>query len=175
MGQQRLGTRIFPSARGRNSFTALVLSSSQEGGLAMGQNGPHSQVGLTALLSPFPSPACDSAPRYPGCAQRRCCRIIISSDHTMYKMLQAGNEQDTHPKRQWSSGAPQMEQTKLQDWDSHMHHPAKPTHRDISCPHQHLLWQQEPVHPRCQRSYPKKCPSRAAAPLGCKQCVPQET
>lgn len=76
----------------------------------------------------------------------------------------------------WSSGAPQMEQTKLQDWDSHMHRPAaKPTHRDTSCPHQHLLWQQEPVHPRCQRSYPKKCPSRAAAPLGCKQCVPQES
>lgn len=58
-------------------------------------------------------------------------------------------------------------------WDSQMHHPAaKPTHRD---PHQHLLWQQEPAHPRCQRSYPKKCLSRAAAPLGCKQCVPQES
>lgn len=32
-------------------------------GRAMGQNGPQSQVGLTAVLFPLPSPACDSAPR----------------------------------------------------------------------------------------------------------------
>lgn len=83
--------------------------------------------------------------------------------------------QDTHPERQWSSGAPQMGQTKLQGWDSHMYHrAAKSTHRDTSCPHRHLLWQKEPAHPRCQRSYPKKCPSRAAASLGCKQYSTRE-
>jgi len=38
----------------------------------MSQKGLQSRVGLTAVLSPFPSPACDSAPRQPGCAQRRC-------------------------------------------------------------------------------------------------------
>lgn len=58
-----------------------------KGDRGMGQKGPQSRAGLTAVLSPFPSTACDSAPRQPGCAQRRCWQNNNFSGHTTYKML----------------------------------------------------------------------------------------
>lgn len=62
----------------------------KEGG-GMGQKGLQSRAGLTAVLLPLPSLACDSAPRQPGCAQTRRWQKNNFSGHTTYKMLQEGN------------------------------------------------------------------------------------
>lgn len=129
----------------------------------MGQKGPQSPGGLTALLSPFPSPVTllphSLAVPKGDVAESQFLRVTSCT-----KCCEQGMRQDSHPEGQWSSGAPQMEQTKLQDWDSHMHHPAaKPTHRDTSAPISSSMagtsLDQESAHPRCQRSYPKNVPS----------------
>lgn len=57
----------------------------------MGQQGLQSRAGLTVVPSPLPFPACDSAARQPGCAQRRCWQNNNLSGHTTYKMLRERN------------------------------------------------------------------------------------
>lgn len=169
---------MFPGAREGRAAAQPSCQAGPKGRWGHGPDGAAEQSGARSGAVPLPSPACDSAPRQPGSAQRRHWQNSNFSGHARYQMLWKGMGQDTGAKGQWTPGAPQMEQIRLRDWDSHVHRPAtKPTRRDTSpspAPWQGCLWQQEPALPRCQSSYPRNAPAEqqlllAAGSVSCKR------
>lgn len=184
MGEQRLRARTFPGARELEISTTLMLSSPRREMGAWARRGhrakqgsqqccPHSHPeSVTVLSDSLAVPKGDVG------------RIIISQATPCTKCCKQGTGQDigcqgTMELRGSPSGAGKAEGLGQLC--------ASPCHKTfmqghiLPCPHHHLHVRKEPPlvagtsKSKVPEELPKKCHSRAAAPLGCRQHVLQES